>query len=180
MFGRRKKKLSRSEKLQLKAAHAAGLVRPHVSKAASAAAHTVGPQVSRAADLAVQKVGPHVEKARDYAAPRASALAATAAIALAPRLETARRRSGAALDALRGAEPVLVRKHRRWPVAMGAMGIGMVAGAAARAFAKPATVAPMPPRHVPTVVTSDADVVVLDDVSAAEPSATMPTHDADI
>ena len=179
MFGRRKKTLSRSEKLQLKAAFAASQVRPRVTKAAHAAAHTVGPHVSKAADLAVEKVGPHVEKARDYAAPRASALAATAAVALAPRLETARRRSGAALDALRGAEPVIVRKRRRWPVAIGAMGIGMVAGAAARAFTKPMTVAPMPTRPTPTIVPDDSDVVVLDDVRAST-TTTMPTRDADV
>ncbi|MCU1677667.1 MAG: hypothetical protein JWM93_2425 [Frankiales bacterium] len=181
MFGRRKKKLTRKEKLQLKAAYAAGQVRPRVAKAANAAASKVGPPVSRAAGLAAEKVGPGMGRARDYAAPRVSALAATAAVAVAPRLQKARRRSGAALDALRGAETVVVVKRgRRWPVALGAMALGMVAGAVARAFAKPVTaerVQPVARPATPTVVPGEIDVVVLDDVRAtSETTTTMPTR----
>jgi hypothetical protein len=178
MFGRRKKKLTRKEKLQLKAAYAAGQVRPRVAKAANSTAAKVGPQVSRVAGAAVDKVGPRVEQARDYALPRAAALAATAAVALAPRLETARLRSGAALGALRGAPPaVVVKRRRRWPVALGAMGVGMIAGAAARAFAKPRMAVDASPAPIPTVIPNDGDVVVLDDIRATtETTTTMPTR----
>jgi len=181
MFGRRKhKQLTRKEKLQLKAAYAAGQVRPRVTAAAGSAAAKVGPQVSRVAGVAAEKVGPQVERARDYAAPRAAALAATAAVALAPRLEQARSRSGAALSALRGAEPVVVvRKQRRWPVAIGAMVLGMVAGAVAKAFAKPAVAdVEIPSRPIPTVIPDESEVVVLDDVRAtSETTTTMPTRE---
>jgi hypothetical protein len=64
---------------------------------------------------------------------------------------------------------------------MGAMGIGVVAGAAARAFAKPMTMAPEPTRSTPTIIPDDADVVVLDDVRATpHTTTTMPTRDADV
>jgi len=181
MFGRRKRKqLTRKEKLQLKAAHVAGQVRPRVAAAAGSAAAKVGPQVSRAAGVAADKVGPQVERARDYAVPRAAALAATAAVALGPRLEEARTRSGAALNVLRGAEPaVVVKTRRRWPVALGAMLAGMAAGAVARAFAKPAVTTIEPARRIPTVIRDEADVVVLDDVrSTPETTTTTPTREA--
>ena len=178
MFGRRNKKLTRKEKLQLKAAYAAGQVRPRVSKAATTAAHKVGPQVSKAADKALEKVGPRVEQARDYAAPRVTALAATAAVAVGPHLDKALRRSGAALDALRGAEPArVVVKRRRWPVALGSLLMGLVAGAAARAFAKPPIAAPVVTRHAPPVVPETADVVVLDDAHTSDEAS---AHDRNL
>ncbi len=181
MFGRKKiKKLTRKEKLQLKAAYAAGQVGPRLTAAASTAASKVGPHVSRVAGAAAQKVGPPVGRARDYAGPRAAALASTAAVALAPRVEQARARSGAALGALRGVPPaIVVKQERRWPIALGSMVLGMIAGVAAKAFAQPAAATfEAPSRPVPTVIPTEDEVVILDDVRATtDTTTTMPTRE---
>jgi hypothetical protein len=168
MFGRRKRALTRAEKLRLKAAYAAGRVAPRMSKAAVAA--------QRAAGAAAETVAPQLEKAKEYAGPRLAALQQTAAVAVAPKIDKARRRSSAALDVLRGAEPMVVveKKRRRWPLALVGLGLGVAAGAVARGGRDRQSLVE-PVRPVPTLVPDERDVVILDDVrTTSETTTTMP------
>lgn len=164
MFGR-KKKLSRSELLKLKAAHAAGKVGGRVQERSARATAAVRPRAEKVYAAARPKVEqaygaarPRVEHAYEAAKPRVKAVGTTAAVTLGPRLKLARERGDAAVHALKGDVP---RARRRWPWVLAGLGVGGAASMASRMLMRR------------TSTTGDAPVIERVDVTTVETTAVV-------
>jgi len=132
----------------------------------AAARDTIGPLVDEASVRVapiIDRVSPAVDTARTRLRDDVVPAMAAAVENSAPARAEARERATAALLALRGQER---RKVRRWPVALGCLIAGAVAGLAAGAMtrrsATPTQPTPFPapaPAPTPTSTTTQDDVV---------------------
>lgn len=109
---------------------------PVSRKAARQAAREARKQMMQARGLVQEKL-----------APMASAAVENAMVSSAPIRYEAMRRGKLAAAALRGADVVMVKKRRRWPVAIACLMLGSAAGAAAAWLSqagKPVQLTPYP------------------------------------
>lgn len=101
---------------------------------ATSARDTAGRRVVEAREWAAPRLEHAAETVQLTVAPRVSSALNTAAHRLEPTRAEARLRGSAALAALQGKK--VVKKKRRWPVAMLFLGLGGAAGAAAGMFVR--------------------------------------------